>query len=231
MRILGLIPARGGSKGIPRKNIKLLCGKPLLQYTAEAALGAAGLSRVVLSTEDEEIAQVGRNCGLDVPFIRPPDLAQDKTPTLPVVQHALRWLADHGDIFEAVCLLQPTNPLRTPDVIDNCIELFISKKADTVVTVLPVPHEYNPHWVYFQDDGGQLHLATGEKDPIPSRQSLPPAFHREGSVYLTKADIVLERNSLYGDRLIGYPLSYEESVNIDTAEDWARAEAILKTRM
>src|ERR1041384_5143897 len=111
MRVLGLIPARGGSKGVPRKNIRLLAGKPLLQYTAEAALSARKLARVILTTDDEEIAETGRQCGLEVPFLRPAELAQDDTPTLPVMQHVVDWLEKQGEAYEAICLLQPTNPL------------------------------------------------------------------------------------------------------------------------
>src|SRR5258708_262302 len=146
MRVLGVIPARGGSKGIPRKNIQLLCGIPLLQYAAESALAARLLSRVILTTDDEEIAEVGRRCGLEVPFLRPLELAEDRTPMLPVVQHAVRSLEQAGDHFDAICLLQPTNPLRQPEDIDSCIELLEARSADAAVTVLQVPVKYNPHW-------------------------------------------------------------------------------------
>lgn len=228
MRVLGLIPARGGSKGIPRKNIRHLCGKPLLQYTAEAALGARGLARVVLSTEDPEIAAVGRSCGIEVPFLRSPELALDATPTLPVVQHAVRMLESEGDHFDAICLLQPTHPLRRPDDIDTCIALLEESGADAVATVLPVPPHYNPHWVYFRGKDGQLHLSTGEEHPISRRQDLPPAYHREGSVYVTRRDVVMEGNSLYGRRLVGFEIDPERSVNIDTEWDWTRASRHLQ---
>ncbi len=227
MRIVGLITARGGSKGVPRKNIKLLAGKPLLAYTAEAALAARLLTRVVLSTDDEEIAAVGRACGVSVPFLRPAELAQDTTPTLPVLQHALRWLMNAGETFDALCLLQPTNPLRRAADIDACIELFIKQQADTVFTVLRVPAEHNPHWVYFKSEDGSLRLSTGEAVPIPRRQELPDAFHREGSVYVARTYNVLERNTLYGSRVVGYEIDPARSVNIDTLEDWRRAETLL----
>ena len=228
MKVLGIITARGGSKGIPRKNIRPLCGKPLLAYTAEAALSARLLSSVVLSTEDDEIAAVGQACGLRVPFMRPLELAGDRVPSLPVVQHAVRWLSEHGELYDAVCLLQPTNPLRKAEHIDACLELLQNKNADAVVSVLPVPHEYNPHWVYFQDDTGALHISTGEAQPIPRRQDLPPAFHRDGSVYVTKRDVLMERNSLFGDRLVGYAMDPAHSVNIDLPEDWQVAEELLR---
>jgi CMP-N-acetylneuraminic acid synthetase len=226
-KVLGLIPARGGSKGVPRKNIKLLCGKPLLEYTAQSALASVLLSRIILTTEDEEIAKVGLRCGLDVPFLRPTELAADDTPMLPVIQHAVCWMEDQGARFDAICLLQPTNPLRRARDIDACIELLEQSDADAVVTVLPVPAEYNPHWVYFQTRDNALHLSTGEATPITRRQDLPPAFCREGSVYVTRRDVVMESNSLYGNRVLGYRLDPAQSVNIDTTEDWQRAVDLL----
>jgi len=228
MKVLGLITARGGSKGLPRKNIRMLCGKPLLQYTAESALAASRLSRVILSTDDAEIAAVGRHCGLEVPFMRPTELARDDTPTLPVVQHALGWMEARGECFDAVCQLQPTSPLRQPEVIDACIDLLELSDADAVMTILPVPAEYNPHWVYFRHENGQLNLSTGEITPIPQRQELPPSFHREGSVYVTRRNVVMEENSLYGQRVIGHIVDADMSVNIDGPEDWKRAEAIIE---
>jgi CMP-N,N'-diacetyllegionaminic acid synthase len=231
LRVLGLITARGGSKGLPRKNIRLLCGKPLLEYTAESALSARRLSRVVLTTDDEEIAEVGRNCGLEVPFMRPADLAADNTPTLPVIQHALGWMETHGEYFDAICQLQPTNPLRRPEDIDACIESLERSGADAVMTILPIPAEYNPHWAYFRGEHGELYLSTGEATPIPRRQELPPSFHREGSVYVTRRDVVMKENSLYGKRVIGHLGDAEQTVNIDGPEDWKRAEAILSSRL
>lgn len=227
MKVLGLIPARGGSKGVPRKNIRELCGKPLLQYAAESSLKARRLSRVILSTDDLEIAEVGRRCGLEVPFMRPPELSADDTPMLPVVQHAVRWMEDNGASFDAVCLLQPTNPLRRPEDIDACVELLETTSADSVVTLLSVPLKYNPHWVYFQDDEGMYRLATGERTPVTRRQDLPPCFHREGSVYVTLRDILIEQNSLYGSRLAGYMLDPERCVNVDDMKDWERAAGLL----
>lgn len=226
-RVLGLIPARGGSKGVPRKNIRPLHGKPLLAYTAAAALAARSLSRVLLSTEDEEIAAAGRALGLDVPFLRPAELAQDTTAMLPVMQHALQFAEAQDGRYDAICLLQPTNPLRRAEDIDGCVEKLLQSDATSVVTMLPVPAEYNPHWVYFQDAEGVFRLSTGEATPITRRQALPPAYHREGSVYVTRRDTLLLDGSLFGPKLLGYPMEPERSVNIDTLEDWHRAEALL----
>jgi len=229
MRVLGLIPARGGSKGVPRKNVRLLNGRPLLAYTADAAFAARRLDRVILSTDDEEIAAVARGLGLEVPFLRPDALAQDETPMLPVVQHALRTLEDAGQAYDAVCLLQPTAPFRRPEDIDGCIDLLERESADAVVTVLPVPPEYNPHWVYFADPDGVLRLYTGGRAPIARRQSLPPAFHRDGSVYVVRCEVVLAGDSLYGERLYGYEVSSPSAhANIDSPDDWVRAERLLR---
>jgi CMP-N-acetylneuraminic acid synthetase len=163
-----------------------------------------------------------------VPFLRPIELASDETPTLPVVQHAVSSLEKVGDRFDAVCLLQPTNPFRTPSDIDACVELLAASHADAVVSVLSVPSEYNPHWVYFRASDGRLRLSTGEFEPLPRRQVLPQAFHREGSVYVTRRDVIMLSNSLYGARVIGYEVSRTDCVNIDTQSDWVRAETMIR---
>ena len=140
----------------------------------------------------------------------------------------MRFLEAQGSYFDAVCLLQPTNPLRRAADIDGCIELLETGQADTVVTMLAVPAEHNPHWVYFRNADGSLRLSTGEAAPIPRRQDLPPAFHREGSVYVTRRDVVMLDNSLYGTRVIGLEIEAQRSVNIDNLKDWAKAESLLQ---
>ena len=146
---------------------------------------------------------------------------------LPVVQHAVRWMENQGERFDAICLLQPTNPMRRAEHIDDCIRLLEKTEADAVVTILPVPAEHNPHWVYFPDESGLLNLSTGEAAPIPRRQELPVAYHREGSVYVTRRDVLMDGNTFYGERLAGYLINAESSVNIDRPQDWQRAEELL----
>jgi CMP-N,N'-diacetyllegionaminic acid synthase len=231
MRTVILVPARGQSKGIPRKNLRSIGGRPLLAYTAETALAVTRATTAVLTTEDPEIAELGRRLGLRVPFMRPAELARDDTPTLPVVQHALRRLEEFGERYDAVCLLQPTCPLRPTADVNGCIELLETSGADAVVTVLPVPWRHNPHWVYFRDEGGSLRISTGATEPVPRRQSLPPAFHRAGSVYVTRRDVILTDNSLYGRDLRGYVIDPEGFVDLDTAEDWVRAETLINARV
>jgi CMP-N-acetylneuraminic acid synthetase len=202
----------------------------LLWYTARAAQGARHLARVVLSTDDAEVAAIGRTCGLDVPFLRPATLALDDTPMLPVVQHALHMLEHQDGPYDAICLLQPTNPLREAGDIDACIELLASSDADSVVTTLPVPLQYNPHWVYFLAPDGSLRLSTGAVAPVSRRQALPPAVHRDGSVYVTRRAALVEAGSLYGARVLGHAMDPARSVSIDTPEDWALAERLLASR-
>ena len=224
MRVLGLIPARGGSRGVPGKNTRLLGGRPLLAYTAEAALAAARLDRIVLSTDDDGIAELGRELGLEVPFLRPAELAGDETPMIDVVRHALDTVHAEGDSFDAVCLLQPTSPIRPPGLVDECVETLVRTGADSVTTMVPVAADHNPHWVYERTATGELVLATGEREPISRRQDLPPAWHRDGAVYVTRSAVV-SGGSLYGRRLEMVERAVEDSVNIDTPSDWERAES------
>jgi CMP-N-acetylneuraminic acid synthetase len=224
MKILGFIPARAGSKGVPGKNIKILGAKPLIQYTLEAAQQSKFLSKSIVSTESETIKDCVVALGGYVPFMRPASLALDNTPTLPVIQHALNFYLEQGESFDAVCLLQVTNPFRLPGFIDQAIERFIETKCDAMISVLPVPAEFNPHWTFEADADDFLKIATGDEKIIPRRQDLPPAYFRDGSIYITRTKVLLEQHSLYGGTL-GYILSDPTwHVNIDTWEDWNEAE-------
>jgi CMP-N,N'-diacetyllegionaminic acid synthase len=225
-QVVAVIPARGGSKGVPRKNIRRLGPWPLLVHTARAARAAAFISRLVVSTEDDEILEVARGYGLDVPFVRPARLACDDTPMLPVIQHAVGCLEDLGERYDAVCVLQPTTPFRRAADIDACIDRLRRSALDAVVSVAPVPAEHNPHWVYFTGGDGLLRLATGEATPIARRQDLPAAYHRDGAVYVVRRDVLMA-GSLFGTRLGGYLSDAPTTINIDTPEDWARADEAL----
>lgn len=228
MKILGIIPARGGSKGIPKKNIKLLGGIPLLEYTAKSALASKFLSRVILSSDDSEIIEVAKNLGIEVPFIRPENLSQDDTPSLSVIKHAIEFFETKNEFFDAICLLQVTSPFREEDLIDRSIQKFESEDLDSMISVREVPTDFNPHWIFEKDANGHLKIATGEEKIISRRQELPKAYHRDGAIYITKADVILKQNSLYGSS-IGYIESkIELYVNIDTPNDWQVAEEIIK---
>ena len=227
--VLGIVPARGGSKGIARKNIRLLDGLPLVAYTAAAALKSRCLTRVILSTEDPEIACVGKSAGLDVPFTRPAVLASDTTPMIDVILHAVRWAIEGGEEYDAVCLLQPTSPLRTSQTIDRCVRLLWEKAVDTVVSVRPVPPEYNPYWVYFEGPDGFLQPSIASEKPITARQQLPPAYHRDGSVFAAWTRVLLKRGSLYGETTLGVISPEEEAFDLDTEEQWESLERKLKS--
>lgn len=228
MNILGIIPARGGSKTVPGKNIKNLAGKPLLQYTVDVAKASKNISKLILSSDDDAIINVANQLNLEVPFIRPSDLAQDNSPTLPVIQHALNFYKNEGIHFDAVCLLQVTSPFKTTEFIDKAIEKFIESKADALVSVKKVPHEYNPHWTFKVNNSDCLEISTGEETIIGRRQDLPVSYHRDGILYLTKTNVLLEQNSLYGDTLAYIESPSNVNVNIDTKDDWKKAEDYLK---
>ena len=232
MKLLALIPARGGSKGVPNKNIKLLGGKPLINYTIEAALACAEIENLIVSTDSLEIAQVSRTAGANTPFIRPDELATDSSPSIDTVIHAVEFLRDNAGLnYDAVCLLQPTSPFRTTEDIREAIQKFSESEADSLISVRKVPHQFNPHWVFEQNaDNNFLRIATGESEIIPRRQELPPAYFRDGSIYLVKTEVLLKKRSLYGKKIAFHLSENPIFVNIDTLEDWEEAEQILKKR-
>lgn len=227
MNILAVIPARGGSKGIPGKNIRLLGGKPLLAWSLEAARAANSVQEVIVSTEDAQIAKVAAALGAEPPFLRPAALAADQTPTLPVVQHLLDEFKRSGKIFDAVCLLQPTSPFRMPGFVETAIQKFLNSGADSLISVRKVPDEFNPHWIFEEGESGFLKLATGEETIITRRQDLPPAYQRDGSVYLTRTDVILEEKSLYGKKIAWLENQSPLHVNLDLPPDWEEAERLL----
>src|SRR5690606_2017385 len=174
---------------------------PLLGYTYDSAKESKLLNRTILSSDDERIIQVAQELGLEVPFTRPSDLASDQAPTLPVILHTLEYFKERGEKFDLVCLLQTTTPFRRNGLIDEAIARIIETGADALVSVLPVPHEYNPHWIFETGEDGLLRIATGDKQIITRRQELPTGYFRDGAIYLTKTSVLLEKNSLYGDKL------------------------------
>lgn len=224
-RVVGLIPARGGSKGVPGKNIRSLGGRPLIEWSIASALAARTVTVVVVSTDSSEIAAVSRSAGAEVPFMRPSHLASDAAPTLPVIIDALdRLVATYGH-FDAVCLLQPTSPFRIPGLIDEAVNHLFDSRADSVVSVTALPTEHHPDWVLLRDDDGFMRWATGRSEPPSRRQDLSPAFHRDGSVYVTRTS-VLRSGSLFGSRIGAIEVA-GPVVNIDTAGDWERAERLV----
>jgi CMP-N,N'-diacetyllegionaminic acid synthase len=229
LTIIGVIPARGGSKSIPRKNLASVAGRPLLAYTAQAALGATRLDRIILSTDDAEIADVGRALGLEVPFLRPPTLAGDTTEMIPVMRHALDRLTEHGAGPTALVLLQPTSPLRSARHIDEAIELLLQSNAETVVSVVEVPHQYGPASVMTRHADGHL-TPFLPGPPILRRQDKPRVFARNGPAILAVRSAVLRRGALYGEPTVGYTMSAADSLDIDDPDDLWLAEQYIRRR-
>lgn len=220
-KIFALIPARGGSKGIPRKNIKSIAGKPLIGWTIEAALRSQLLDEVIVSTEDEEIAAVARQWGAQVPFLRPAELAQDDTPGMAPVLHALEQLPE----FDAVLLLQPTSPLRTTQDIDACISLAHTLQASAAVSVCEP--EKHPYWMYRLSDDQRLRTLIDAPN-VSCRQDLPPVYGLNGALYYACADWLKQHRTFVTDETVAYLMSRERSVDLDTLFDWKLAELLLK---
>lgn len=230
VEVLGIIPARGGSRGVPRKNLALLAGRPLLAYTFDAVRHSRCLTRTVLSTEDVEIAEYGRSCGIEVPFVRPLNLATDDTPALPVLQHVIVELESTGFRPDVVVILQPTSPLRRAEHIDAAVQLLVSSGADSVVTVVEVPHQFNPVSVMRIDCGRLVPFLEGHGTTIFRRQDKPRVYARNGAaVYAVKRDVVMA-GELFGRDSRPLEMSFADSLDIDRPEDLVIGEALLRAR-
>ena len=222
MNVLGVIPARGGSKGVPGKNIKPLAGKPLIAWTIDAAKQSKLLTHCIVSTDSEEIAEVSKKHGAQVPFIRPADLATDSARAIPVIQHALKEMEDReGITFDAVMMLQPTTPFRTAEDIDNAIQLLSDTGADSVISVVDV-EGHHPARMKFMKGNQLIDPDYCEEYENQPRQELEPMYLRNGMIYLTRREVLLA-NSFKGKDCRGVVVDTNRSVNIDTPLDFAYA--------
>ena len=225
--VLGVVPARGGSKGVPRKNIRLLAGLPLIAYTIRAARACPLISDVVVTTDDEEIRQVALEHGADAPFLRPDHLATDTANAVPTIQHAVQQMEQlHTAPYDYVVMLQPTTPLRTADDLTSALTRLIDSKADGIISIVDVDNWHPMKMKRFEGD----RIVDYEKPPIenPPRQSLPPVYIVNGALYATNRDLFMQRNSFQGDRCLGYQMPLYRSVNIDTELDFMAAEYYLQ---
>jgi N-acylneuraminate cytidylyltransferase/CMP-N,N'-diacetyllegionaminic acid synthase len=224
---LGLIPARGGSKSIPLKNIKPLLGKPLIAYTIEEALKSKYLDRIIVSTDDAQIAKISNEYGADVPFIRPKELAQDTSPTLPVIQHALMYLKSEGYIPDFVVLLQPTSPLRQVKHIDEAIEKILDTNADSVISL--TKSEIHPYWMC-KLDGDKVYpfIDTGKKSL--RRQDLPIIYKLNGAIVVSKTEVILSGKSWQKQDIRAIIMDPIYSIDIDTPLDFYIAEKIMELK-
>jgi CMP-N,N'-diacetyllegionaminic acid synthase len=225
-RVLGIIPARGGSKGIPDKNLKLLAGRPLLAYAVDAARESRVIDRLILSTDSQRIADVGRGMGVDVPFLRPAELALDDTPMQPVLEHAVAELERGGSTADIIVLLQPTAPLRQPRHLVAAVELMRETGCDSVVSVVEVPAHYAPHFA-MKIVSGRLDYFLPDGKRVTRRQDVEPAYSRDGTVYAFRRDLLMEQHTIYGPDCRPMILPASESVNLDSVEDWETAERML----
>lgn len=227
-RSIGMIPARGGSRGLPRKNIAPLGGKPLIAHTIEAARAASSIDRIIVSTDDPEIAAVARKFGAEVPFLRPPELAGDATPSLCVMQHALTHLRlAEGCEPEIVVLLQPTSPLRGPSDIDKAVSMLEETGADSIVSVCA--SEHHPAWMK-RVEAGRVYPFLEDGPEYTRRQDLPPVYRLNGAIYVTRPRIVIEENRILGPDTRAFVMNAESSVDIDSALDLQLASVILQQR-
>jgi CMP-N,N'-diacetyllegionaminic acid synthase len=228
MRLLAIIPARGGSKGIPRKNIYPLCGRPLIAYSIDAARKSPSVDRAIVSTDDAEIAEISRGLGAEV-RIRPAPLAQDDTPTRAVLEHVVAELVAESYVSDAVLTLQPTSPLRTVRHIEEAAALFASDpRADSLVSCIEVPHIFHPLSVMRRTAEGYLEPFLPAPQPH-RRQDKQTVLARNGAaIYITQTARLSEY--VFGGRLMPYPMDADSSIDIDTLEDLIVAERLLKAR-
>jgi CMP-N,N'-diacetyllegionaminic acid synthase len=228
--VLAVIPARGGSRGIAGKNLRPLGGRPLLAYSCDAARLSRLVSRIVVSTDDPQIAEAALTLGAQVPFMRPPELAADDTPMLDVLRHVLAELKrQEGYIADVLVLLQPTSPLRTSEHVDRAVGRLLEGDADSIVSVIEVPHLFSPSSVMRIDDGRLVPLDGSAVRPT-RRQEKPQLFARNGPAVLAVRTTVIENGLLYGEDCRPMLMKPEESVDIDAPLDLELAEWLLTRR-
>ncbi len=229
MRVVAVITARGGSKGIPYKNLAPVGGLPLVAWTVEAARASRLLDRVIVSTDDPAIADVCRAYGAEVPFMRPAEFARDDSPHIDVITHALAWLAaDEGRTPDYVLTLQPTSPLRTADDIDAAILLARERTCDAVVGVTPMRH--HPHFALRVGPGGTLYPCAGDRVREARRQDLPPVFVPNGAIYLNRSHALLVQREFVPNGAVPLVMAAERSIDVDEPADLELAEFYLARR-
>jgi CMP-N-acetylneuraminic acid synthetase len=224
--VLAIVPARGGSKGVPGKNLRPLAGRLLIEYALDAARQSGVVDRTILSTDSPEIADAGRRIGMDVPFLRPAELSRDESPMLPVIQHAVQELAARGWTPGIVVLLQPTSPLRRPQHVREAVELLRQSGVDSVVTVVEVPKHLSPDYLMRIEDG-VLRPFLPEGARVTRRQDARAAYSRDGTVYAFRRETLDRFGSIYGANCRPLVIPGSESLSIDTPGDWDRAEHLL----
>jgi len=225
MRIWAVIPARGGSRRLRDKNIRPLNGKPQLAYTLLCAQSYGNFERVLVSTDSDRIRQEAEQWGGEVPFMRPASLAEDDTPTVSVLVHLLSQF-NRADLPDAICLLQPTSPLRRAEHISRAVEMMEESDVSTVVSVTPASH--HPNWMKTVNEGFLVPLLTGEK--LNSHHDLSPVWNLNGALYLVRTQHLLRFQTLLADRCLPLIMDNEDSIDIDTELDFKLAELLIQER-
>lgn len=228
MSRIAIIPARGGSKGVPKKNVKKMNGIPLLAYTIIAAKKSGQFDKIVVSTDSEEIAEVAKKYGAEVPFLRPEELSNDVASSDAVVKHALFFYKEMGVDFDVVCKLQPTSPLRNESHIKDAFDLFESRSADFVVSFCECEH--SPLWSGVLGKNNSIDDFMSDIDKGACRQELPNYYRLNGAIYIAKTDSFLRNGSFIGKNGFAYVMSQEDSVDIDSELDFEFAEMLLVKR-
>lgn len=226
-RVLGIVPARAGSKGVPHKNTRILRGKPLIHWAATALMNANIPDLRICSTDCPKIADCVTETGIEVPWLRPAELATDSSSTIDVLEHALRWYQEQDVAFTHIVLVQPTSPTVLADDIDAAIRIAIKENADTVISGYQTFHAH-PSLMYSLDNDQQVAWLLPEHERKSRRQELSSVFIRTGLVYVARADLILNQHSIYGESIFSLEIPEHRSICIDTEDDLLLAEIMLE---
>jgi N-acylneuraminate cytidylyltransferase len=221
-RVIGIIPARGGSKGVPRKNIRQLGGKPLIAWTIKAAQKSKYLDRLILSSDDKEIIEIALSFGCEAPFVRPAELAEDCTPGIAPVLHALETVQES---YDYMVMLQPTSPFRTAADIDSALEKCVTKRSPSCVTVNKV--DKSPHWMYLLDENDQMLPLLKQEMLYSRRQDLPPVYALNGAVYIAAVEWLIQNQTFVSKETVAHIMPEGRSVDIDSELDFEMCEYLL----
>lgn len=228
-KVLALVPARGGSKGLPGKNLRSLCRRPLIQWSIDAALACKEISAVVVSTDDEQIAAVAAAAGAEVPFLRPPALADDSASSIDVVIHALDFLESKGRVFDIVLLLEPTSPLREVADIQVALQRMVDTGADATVSVCRAESTH-PAFMFRSNEKDRIEPFLSASPTGLRRQEIEPLFYLDGTLYASTVAALRQRRSFYHEDTLAYEIAKWKALEIDDIEDFQMIEAIAKYR-
>jgi N-acylneuraminate cytidylyltransferase/CMP-N,N'-diacetyllegionaminic acid synthase len=226
--VLAIIPARGGSKGVPRKNIRVLHGKPLITWTIEAAQGSGYIDEIIVSTDDRQITEISEGYGAKIPFMRPAELATDGANSAGLILHALDWMKKNSTDYDVIVLLQPTSPFRLTEDIDQALELLAGQGPQAIISVCEVDH--SPHWSNILPPNGCMRDFIRPQH-CTNRQDMPTFYRINGCVYAAYADYFRGKNGFHGEQTFAYVMPRERSLDIDAELDFRIAEALFEELM